>query len=116
MDGGRPLPDHTNVFGRFVSPGGLDPVLRALQAMASDGEVFVYHGKSLRLRTAVAEFDSDALPDRGEYLFNGSVGGSVGDVESFVSMMSDLLVRAGIGHRFELYSDGRLVRTIPAQV
>jgi hypothetical protein len=112
------IPEGNNVYGRLVTPLGLQAVLRALESLVAGGRAWVkvsgYDGsESLHLETASADFLSTPLED-GSHLYSGGVGGTEAQVLAFVQAMSDAVAAAGIWHSFEVYDEAQeLIHVFP---
>jgi hypothetical protein len=113
------IPEGNNVYGIITAPLGLEPVLRAVEHVVSEGRAYIYRSQyngagTLHLQSESADFNSENLDDGVQHLFNGGVGGSLEEVIGFVRMLSESLSRSGIEHSFEVYGDDhQLVQVIP---
>src|SRR4051812_31600854 len=101
------MSDFDNVYGHFVAPQGLDPVLRAVRRLVGEGQASVYTSQfdgaqTLRFSTDAVDFESTPHDGGTRHLLNGGVDGTLPEVANFVRTMSELLTEAGIEHRFEV--------------
>jgi len=112
------IPDGNNVCGQIEAPNGLEPIRAVLTRWLGDSGCSIYKSsydgsEKIRLRTMGADFESTPLKD-GCHLFNGSVEGNLGSVETFIATLSSHLASIGIEHSFEIYdNEGILAKTIP---
>jgi hypothetical protein len=107
-----------NVYGQIVAPGGLRPVVAALEKVLGPGCVSVFNPRPgarevLRLRTDAADFESLPLPGGMEHLCNGSVAGPADDVIGFVRRVSGALSEMKVDHTFDVLDGGGVVLSLP---
>ena len=112
------IPRTNNVYGQLVAPGGLQPVLVAIEALLGPGCASLFHtragaGETLRIRSDTSDFESLPLPGGMEYLLNGAVAGSVDEVMVFVRALSAQLTESNIEHTFEVHDGRRVVLSLP---
>ena len=109
---------NNNVYGQLIAPDGLGAVLVAVEKALGPGCASMFHSRAgqsetLRIRTDSADLESLALPGGMDYLLNGVVEGSEGDIANFVRSLSAELLEAKIDHTFEVHDGRRVVLSLP---
>jgi hypothetical protein len=107
-----------NVYGQIVAPGGLGPILAALEQALGPGCASLFHPRPgapemVRVRTDTADLESLPLPGGMEHLFNGAVAGPIDDVIAFARSLSTALAEAKVEHTLEVHDGRRIVLSLP---
>ncbi len=108
-----------NVYGQFVAPDGLRPVLVAVEKTLGEGTASIFRSRSsnqtetLRIMTDTADLESLPMPGGIEYLLNGSVAGRIEEVVRFVERLSSALSEAKVEHTFDIHDGRTIVRSLP---
>jgi hypothetical protein len=111
-------PAANNVYGQLVAPGGLAPVLGAVEAALGSGCASLFRARgadyeTLRIRSDACDFESLPLPGGMEHLLNGSVSGATEDVIRIVRALSAALSDARVEHSFDVHDGRRIVLSLP---
>lgn len=112
------VPRTNNVYGQVIAPGGLRPVLVAVEALLGPGCASLFQTRAagtetLRIRTDTADFESLPMPGGMEHLLNGAVAGTPEQVVQFVRTLSAALSDAKVEHSFEVHDGRRVVLSLP---
>lgn len=109
---------NNNVYGQLIAPGGLRPVVVAVEEALGPGCVSMFRSRAsdtetLRIRSDAADLESLPLPGGMEHLLNGAVDGTLDEVIALVRLLSRALQEANIEHSFEIHDGRRVVLSLP---
>jgi hypothetical protein len=97
-----------NVYGGFPARIGLQAVGSALMVRFHEAKVYIVDlgeglGKTLHFRTEKVFFGSLFMDEEDNYLFDGSVEGTLEDAITVVGSISECLAAANLDHDFSVH-------------